>query len=79
VGVEPTRDVYSPIPDLKAKMTADVFQAGRQIGSIDLPGTPMIADPQGMIYFAEQEGGPYGGLLGVESFPKVIRCAVNKN
>ncbi|MBE3041833.1 hypothetical protein IMZ48_04480 [Candidatus Bathyarchaeota archaeon] len=60
----------------KAKMTADIFRAGRQIGSIDLPGTPMVADPQGMIYFAEQEGGPFGGQLGEEGFPKVIRCAV---
>jgi hypothetical protein len=63
----------------RAKKSADIFQAGRQIGSIDLPGTPMIAGPQGMVYFAEQEGGPFGGLLGEEGFPKVIRYAVVKN
>jgi hypothetical protein len=65
--------------DPRAKMTADIFQAGRQIGSIELPGTPMVADRQSMIYIAEQEGGPFGGLLGEEGFPKVIRCAVIKN
>ena len=62
--------------DPKAKKTADVFRAGQQIGSIDLPGTPMVADPQGMIYFAEQEGAPRGGLLAEEGFPKVVRYAV---
>jgi len=51
--------------DPQAKKTADVFRAGRQIGSIELLGTPYLADPQGMIYIAEEEG-----------FPKVIRCAV---
>jgi len=52
-------------PDPKAKKTADVFRAGRQIGSVDLPGTPYVADPQGMIYVAEEEG-----------FPKVVRYEV---
>ncbi|MGZ5479676.1 MAG: 6-bladed beta-propeller [Candidatus Aminicenantales bacterium] len=52
-------------PDPKAKKTADVFQAGKQIGSIELLGTPYVADPQGMIYIAEEEG-----------FPKVVRYAV---
>jgi hypothetical protein len=65
--------------DPRAKITADIFRAGRQIGSIDLPGTPMIADPEGMIYFAVQEGGPFGGLLGKEGFPRVSRYAVTKN
>lgn len=65
--------------DPKAKITADIFQAGRQIGSIDLPGAPMVADRQGMIYIAEQEGGPFGGRLGEEGFPKVVRYAVIKN
>jgi len=65
--------------DPRAKITADIFRAGRQIGSIDLPGTPMAADTQGMFYIAEQEGGPYGGLVGAEGFPKVIRCAFIKN
>jgi hypothetical protein len=48
-----------------AKKTADVFRAGRQIGSIDLLGTPHVADSQGMTYIAEEEG-----------FPKVVRYAV---
>jgi len=51
--------------DPKAKKTADVFRAGRQIGSIELLGTPYVADPQGLIYVAEEEG-----------FPKVVRYAV---
>jgi hypothetical protein len=65
--------------DPKAKMTADVFQAGRQIGSIDLPGMPIVADSQGMIYIAEQEEGPFGGVQGEKGFPKVIRYAFIKN
>lgn len=65
--------------DPKAKITADVFQAGRQIGTIDLPGMPIIADRQGMIYIAEQEEGPFGGMLGEGGFPKVIRYAFIKN
>lgn len=52
-------------PDPRSKKTADIFQAGRQIGSIDVPGTPHVADPQGRIYFAEEE-----------SFPRVVRYAV---
>lgn len=52
----------------KAQKTADVFQGERQIGSIDLSGTPHVADPQGMIYIAEEEG-----------FPRVVRYAVHKN
>ncbi|MEN6310928.1 MAG: 6-bladed beta-propeller [Acidobacteriota bacterium] len=52
-------------PDPKAKPTADVFRAGKQIGSIDLPGMPFVADPQGLIYIAEEE-----------EFPRVIRYAV---
>ncbi|MGB8959244.1 MAG: 6-bladed beta-propeller [Candidatus Aminicenantales bacterium] len=55
-------------PDPRVQKTADVFRAGRQIGSIDITGTPLVADPQGMIYMAEEEG-----------FPKVVRCAVIKN
>lgn len=54
-------------PQLMARNTADVFRAGKQIGSIDVPGTPHVADPQGRIYFAE-EG----------DFPKVVRYAVVK-
>lgn len=62
--------------DPKAKRTADIFQAGRQIGSVNLSGTPMVADRQGLIYIAEQEEGPFGGLLGEGGFPKVVRLAV---
>jgi hypothetical protein len=51
--------------DPKAKTTADVFRDGRQIGSIELLGTPHVADAQGMVYVAEDEG-----------FPKVVRYAV---
>ena len=51
--------------DPGAKKTADVFRAGRQVGSIELSGTPYVADPQGLIYVAEEEG-----------FPKVVRYAV---
>ncbi|MCK7490711.1 MAG: hypothetical protein MZW92_02200 [Comamonadaceae bacterium] len=51
--------------DPTAKKTADVFRDGRQIGSIELRGTPHVADAQGMVYVAEDEG-----------FPKVVRYAV---
>jgi hypothetical protein len=51
--------------DPRANKTADVFQAGKQVGSVDLPGTPHVTDAQGMIYIAEEEG-----------FPKVVRYAV---
>jgi hypothetical protein len=55
-------------PDPKARKAADIFQAGKQIGSADIPGTPCVADLQGRIYFAE-----------TEDFPRVVRCAVMKN
>jgi len=55
-------------PDPRVKKTADVFQAGKQAGTIDVPGTPYVADSQGRIYFAEEEG-----------FPRVVRYAVVKN
>jgi hypothetical protein len=55
-------------PDPGAKRTADVFQAGKQIGAMDLPGTPYVSDPQGRIYFAE-----------AEDFPKVVRYTIVKN
>ncbi len=54
-------------PRLMAGNTADIFQAGKQAGSIDVPGTPHVADPQGRIYFAEED-----------DFPKVVRYAVVK-
>ena len=55
-------------PDPKAKKTADVFQSGKQVGTIDVPGKPYVADSLGRIYFAEEEG-----------FPRVVRYAVVKN
>jgi len=55
-------------PDPRVKKTADVFQAGKQIGSLEIPGTAHLADSQGRIYFAEEEG-----------FPKVVRYTVVKN
>lgn len=51
-----------------AGRTADVFRAGKQIGTVDIPGTPFNADAQGRIYFAE-----------TEPFPRVVRCAIVKN
>lgn len=51
--------------DPRAKKTADVFRAEKQVGSVDLPGTPHVTDAQGMIYIAEEEG-----------FPRVVRYAV---
>ncbi len=59
----------------KAKPTADVFQAGRQIGSIELPGPPMVADRQNMVCVTGQEE----VLLGEAGFPKVVRYALIKN
>ncbi len=61
--------------DPGAKRTADVFRAGRQVGSIDIAGIPLVADPQGMIYMAEGQAFPAKD----EDFPKVVRYAVKKN
>jgi hypothetical protein len=52
-------------PDPSAKKTADIFQAGKQIGTEDLPGTPYTVDSQGRIYFAE-----------TEPFPRVVRYTI---
>jgi hypothetical protein len=65
--------------DPKAKLTADVYQAARRIGTIDLPGEPMVADRHGLIYVAEQEGGPFGRPQREGDFPKVVRYAIIKN
>jgi hypothetical protein len=62
----------------KAKLTADVFQAGRQIGSVDFSGIPMADDGRGLIYMAEQPGGLFGVLLEAEGFPKVVRYALTR-
>lgn len=55
-------------PDPRVKKTADIFQSGKQIGSMDIPGRPHVTDSQGRIYVAEEEG-----------FPKVVRYIVVKN
>lgn len=55
-------------PDPRAQKIADIFQAGKQVGTMDVAGTPHLADSQGRIYFAEEEG-----------FPKVVRYTVVKN
>ena len=52
--------------DPKAKKTADVFRSGKQAGSLEIPGTPHVADVQGRIYLAE-----------VESFPRAVRYVVD--
>jgi hypothetical protein len=49
-------------PDPNAQKSADVFRGGKQIGSVEVPGTPYNVDAQGRIYFAETEG-----------FPRVVR------
>ena len=54
--------------DPKAKKTADVFLDGKQIGSMEIPGTPCNVDARGRIYFAEEEG-----------FPRVVRYAVTRS
>lgn len=51
--------------DPAAGRTADIFRAGKKTGSIDIPGTPLVADLRGRIYVAEEEG-----------FPKVVRYTV---
>lgn len=54
--------------DPNARKTADIFRLGKQVGSLDLPGTPHVADAQGRIWIAEEEG-----------FPKVVRYSVVKD
>jgi len=51
--------------DPNAKKTADIFRSGRQVGSLDLPGTPHVGDVQGRLWIAEEEG-----------FPRVVRYSV---
>ncbi|MDH4197952.1 MAG: 6-bladed beta-propeller [Candidatus Aminicenantes bacterium] len=55
-------------PDPKAPKTMDVFKAGKQVGRLEVEGTPRIVDPQGRVYFAEEEG-----------FPKIRRYSVVEN
>ena len=55
-------------PDPKAPKVMDVFKAGRQVGRLEVAGEPHVVDPQGRIYFSEDEG-----------FPKVRRYSVVAN
>ncbi len=50
-----------------AQKAADVFQAGKQVGVLNIPGTPYNVDAQGRIYFAE-----------TEPFPRAVRYSVIK-
>ncbi|HPW17114.1 MAG TPA: hypothetical protein PLP83_01900 [Candidatus Aminicenantes bacterium] len=55
-------------PDPSAKKTADIFRDGKQIGAVDIPGTPYNVDAGGRVYFAE-----------TDPFPRVVRYAVARN
>jgi 6-bladed beta-propeller len=55
-------------PDPNAKKTADVFQGGKQVGSMVIPGTPYGVDGKARIYFGE-----------TEPFPRVVRYDVVRN
>jgi len=52
-------------PDRKAVKKMDIFRNGKQIGTMDVAGTPHVVDAEGRIYFVEDEG-----------FPKVIRYRI---
>jgi hypothetical protein len=54
-------------PDPNAQKSADVFRGAKKIGTMDIPGTPLNADAQGRIYFAE-----------TDSFPRVVRYVLKK-
>lgn len=56
----------NPVPGSPKK--AEVFEEGRQIGAVDLPGRPFCVDPQNRIYIAE-----------TDPFPRVVRYAVLRN
>ncbi len=56
----------SPVPGSPKK--AEVFEGGRQIGTVDLPGRPFCVDPQNRIYIAE-----------TDPFPRVVRYAIHRN
>lgn len=47
---------------------ADLFRAGKQIGALDIPGTPRAVDAEGRLYFAEED-----------PFPRVVRYSVVRN
>lgn len=56
--------VYLQSLDPRQQKRMDVFENGKQVDTLDVKGTPYVADPQGRIYFAE-EG----------DFVKVVRYA----
>ncbi len=56
------------IPNPRQQKKMDVFENGRQVGTLDVKGTPYVVDAQGRIYFAEEE-----------DFAKVVRYTVIKN
>lgn len=58
--------VYLQSLDPRQQKKVDIFENGKQVDTLDIKGTPHVADPQGRIYFAE-EG----------DFVKVVRYAVN--
>jgi hypothetical protein len=51
--------------DPREQKKVDVFENGKQVDTLDVKGTPYVADPQGRVYFAE-EG----------DFVKVVRYTV---
>lgn len=57
--------VYLQSLDPRQQKKMDVFENGKQVDTLDIKGTPYVADPQGRIYFAE-EG----------DFVKIVRYAV---
>jgi len=54
-------------PDRKAQKKMDIFTGGRQIGTLDVSGTPYAVDAQGRLYFAEED-----------NFPKVRRYVIER-
>lgn len=55
----------NPVPE--APKRAEIFEGGRQIGAVDLPGRPFCVDAQGRVYVAE-----------TDPFPRVVRYAVHR-
>ncbi len=54
-------------PGAKSGHEMDVFEDGRQIEKMTLPGIPFAIDPQGRLYCAEEEG-----------YPRIVRYVVEK-
>ncbi len=53
--------------DASAPKTADIFEDGKQVGTALFPGEPFVVDPQGRIWFSEEE-----------DFPKIVRYEVTR-